>query len=183
MSKCNLQVLCSWQTASELNNDYFEVERNSRSMWEAEGSLNDGWEVIGKVKGNGTSNEVSNYQFTDLINLSTYQPINIYYRLRQVDFDGNSSLSEVRVVNFKQTNTYWNIYPNPATNELHIETLGNEKFGVQLFDVTGKKVMENVLIINNTNINTSSLYEGMYFVRIINADGVVLKMQKITVVR
>ena len=167
-------VNLNWQTASELNNDYFEIERSIDNRQ---------WTKVGKVKGNGTTNVVSNYQFTDLINPSTNQPINIYYRLKQVDFDGKSTLSEERVVNFKQTNTYWNIYPNPATNELHIETLGNEKFGVQLFDVTGKKVMENVLIINNTNINTSSLYEGMYFVRIINADGVVLKMQKITVVR
>ncbi len=193
----DLQVLCTWQTASELNNDYFEIERKSSSMQEAGGGLNDDWKVIGKVKGNGTTNVVSSYQFTDvsLLDFARSDKLDItnnkqqtsnflYYRLKQVDFDGKSLLSEVRVINLYQTkNTDWTIYPNPATNELHIETSVNEKFDVQLFDVTGKKVMENILFTNTTNINTSSLYQGMYFVRISDADGAVVKMQKVAVVR
>ena len=173
------EVLCTWQTASELNNDYFEIHRSVPS---AQCSVNC-WEVVGKVKGNGTSNVVNSYQFID--NISNIQPLtsNLYYRLRQVDFDGKSTLSEIRVININQPTSNWNIYPNPTSNDLHIETTTNEKLNVQLFDVTGKQVMENILFTNTTTINSSLLYEGMYFVRITNIDGVVIKTQKVTVVR
>ncbi len=173
------KVLCTWQTASELNNDYFEIERSTVGSPQTTD-----WKAIGKVKGNGTTNSVHSYQFTDNVMLSGVEASNIYYRLKQVDFDGKSSLSEVRVVNFNQSkNTEWNIYPNPATNELHIETSSSEKLTAQVFDITGKKVIENILFTNTTTINTSSLVEGMYFLRITNADGAVIKVQKVGMVR
>ena len=173
--KINTDVNLNWQTASELNNDYFEIERS------VDGSQ---FIAIGKVKGNRTTNNVHGYQFTDeWLSIVHGQQSTVYYRLRQVDFDGNSTLSDVRVINLNQTNTDLNIYPNPATNELHIETLVTEKLTVQLFDITGKQIMENVSFNSSTIINISSLYEGMYFVRIINADGAVVKTQKVAVVR
>ena len=192
----NKEVICTWQTASELNNDYFEIERSvdgSLPACQTCPGVVGRFTAIGKVKGNGTSNMVNSYQFTDVSLLdfarsdkanNKQQTSNIlYYRLKQVDFDGKSTLSDVRVVNLKQPNNDWNIYPNPTTNELHIETTGTEKFDVQLFDITGKKVMENILFTNTTYINTSSLYQGMYFVRITDANGAVVKMQKVAVVR
>ena len=193
----DLQVICTWQTASEVNNDYFELQRSVQS---AQCSVNC-WEVIGKVKGNGMSNSVHSYQFTDnvsttldMTNLKQVQHDGtIYYRLKQVDFDGKSSLSDVRVVNFNQAkNTEWNIYPNPATNELHIfqsaicslpTGQAGEQLAVSLFDITGKRVMENILFTISTTINTSSLVEGMYFVRITDNNGMVVKMQKVAVVK
>ena len=187
--KQNEDVLLKWQTASELNNDYFEIQRSVQS---AKCSVYC-WEAIGKVKGNGTTNSVHSYQFTDNVMLSGVEASNLYYRLNQFDFDGKSSLSEVRVVNFDQSkNTEWNIYPNPATNELHIfqSAMSNlptgqagEQLAVSLFDITGKKVMENILFTNTTTINTSSLVEGMYFVRITDSNGAVVKVQKVGVVR
>ncbi|MEI6595157.1 MAG: T9SS type A sorting domain-containing protein [Bacteroidota bacterium] len=180
------QVMCTWQTASEVNNDYFEVERSSM--------VNSQWSIIGKVKGNGTTNSVSNYLFTDVLlldfarsdkaNNKQQTSSNLYYRIRQTDFDGNSTLSDVRVININQsTNQPINIYPNPARDELHIETTGNEKIVVQLFDLTGKNVVENFIFTNSTIINTSSLYQGIYFIRITDADGAVVKIQKVAVVR
>ena len=170
----NREVLCTWQTASELNNDYFEIQRS------VDGSQ---FTAIGKVKGNGTSNIVHGYQFTDNISTPNDMTGTLYYRLKQVDFDGKSTLSDVRVVHLNQANTNWNIYPNPTSNELHIETFGTEKLTAQLFDITGKQVMENILFTNTTSVNLSPLNEGMYFVRITVADGVVVKIQKVAVVR
>jgi len=174
----NKMVNLNWQTASELNNDYFEIEM---AVHCAPCTEHD-WQVIGKVKGKGTSNVVNSYQFTDVS-----APLDMtgafYYRLKQVDFDGKSTLSDVRVINFNQTNTDWNIYPNPATNELHIETTGSEKLTAQLFDVTGKQVILTILFTNTTNINTSSINEGLYFIRITNAEGGVVKTQKVAVAR
>ncbi|MEI6596417.1 MAG: PKD domain-containing protein, partial [Bacteroidota bacterium] len=75
------------------------------------------------------------------------------------------------------------IYPNPAKDELHIETSGNEKFGVQLFDMTGKEVSGNISFINSAIINTQSLSEGIYFVRITDVKGIVFIVQKVVLVR
>ena len=177
------KVLCTWETASELNNDYFEVQRS------VDGS---GFTSIGKVKGNGTSEIVHGYQFTDDVSTTLDMTIlkqvqhdgTIYYRLKQVDFNGNSSMSEVRVIHFNQSeNTNWNIYPNPAKNELHIETSGTEKLTAQVFDITGKQMMESYSFNTSINMNTSSLNGGIYFIRIADADGVVVKVQKVVVLR
>ncbi|MEI6595903.1 MAG: T9SS type A sorting domain-containing protein, partial [Bacteroidota bacterium] len=177
------KVLCTWETASELNNDYFEVQRS------VDGS---GFTSIGKVKGNGTSEIVHGYQFTDDVSTTLDMTIlkqvqhdgTIYYRLKQVDFNGNSTLSEVRVIHFNQSeNTNWNIYPNPAKNELHIETSTIEKLTAQVFDITGKQMMESYSFNTSINMNTSSLNGGIYFIRIADADGVVVKVQKVVVLR
>ena len=169
----NKEVLCTWQTASELNNDYFEIQRS------VDGSQ---YTANGKVKGNGTSNMVNSYQFTD-VSAQLDMTGTLYYRLKQVDFDGKSTLSDVRVVNLKQPNNDWNIYPNPTTNELHIETTGTEKLTAQVFDITGKQILENILFTSSSTINTSSLYEGLYFVRITNVDSAIVKTQKVAVTK
>ncbi len=63
-----------WSTASEQNNSHFEIYRSADGQ---------NFAKIGSVKGNGTTNEVLNYSFTDLSPLSG----TVYYKLRQVDFD------------------------------------------------------------------------------------------------
>ncbi len=168
-------VLCTWQTASELNNDYFEIQRS------VDGSQ---FTAIGKVKGNVTSEIVHGYQFTDnSLSSVNNEPLTIYYRLKQLDLDGKSSFSDIRVVSFNQVNTNWNIYPNPTTNELHIETTGTEKLTAQVFDITSKQVISTILFTSSTIINTSSLYEGMYFVRITDANGAIVTVQKVAVAK
>jgi len=75
------------------------------------------------------------------------------------------------------------IYPNPATNELHIvqSATSNSQLAVSLFDVNGKQVLENIMFIKNTTINLQKLSQGLYFVRITNANGVIVKTQKVAV--
>ena len=171
----NKEVICAWQTASEFNNDYFEIHRS------VDGSQ---FTAIGKVKGSGTSNVVNNYQFTDVMLKQVQHDETIYYRLKQTDFDGKSTLSDVRVINLNQTkNTDWNIYPNPTTNELHIETTGNEKLTAQLFDITGKQVLSTLSFTKSANFFTETLSQGLYFARITDANGAVIKTQKVAVVK
>ena len=178
----NKEVICTWQTASELNNDYFEVQRKSSSMQEAGGSLNDGWKVIGKVKGNGTIEIINSYQFID-VSTPLDMTGTLYYRLKQSDFDGKSTLSDIRVVSLNQKNTDWNIYPNPAINELQIETTSSEKLTAQLFDITGKQVLTTLSFTKSANFFTETLSQGLYFARITDANGAVIKTQKVAVVR
>ena len=73
-------VLCQWSTASETNNDYFQVERSTDEVT---------WNVAGTVKGSGNSSMEKNYEFTDLELPPATDDAPLYYRLRQVDFNGD----------------------------------------------------------------------------------------------
>lgn len=82
-------AILEWETASEQNNDYFAVERLD---------ANGEFAAIGTVNGNGTTSQPSYYQFTDVHPL----PGTNYYRLRQVDYNGNYSYSAIVAVAFEE---------------------------------------------------------------------------------
>ena len=81
-------VLLSWATATEINNDYFSIERSEDGV---------NFYEIGKVNGNGDSNKEITYEFTDKFVLAPVE----YYRLKQVDFDGQFELLDQRIVGEK----------------------------------------------------------------------------------
>ena len=88
-------------------------------------------------------------------------------------------------VNEISENTEIKIYPNPANDELNIvqSAMSNQQLAVSILDALGKTIIASITFNNSATINTSSLSEGMYFVRITDANGVVVKMQKVAVVR
>lgn len=90
-----------WQTASELNNMGFEIERSDDGT---------DWETINSVQGNGTTNIIQSYSFIDNRPLVGYN----YYRLKQIDYDGKFEYSDIQSVllgDIKQANMQ--VYPNP----------------------------------------------------------------------
>lgn len=97
-----------WETATETNNDYFEVQRSQDGIK---------WEGVQRVKGAGTTAQRSAYSLQDM------QPFTgkSFYRLKQVDFDGTSYVSPVRSVNLEQNNGDLAVYPNPAKDYFHIK--------------------------------------------------------------
>ena len=102
----NLDALLAWTTASEKNSDHFDVER----------SLN-GTEFVKfeEVKAQGSSSSAINYTRTD-VGIGAKASGLVYYRLKQVDFDGTSSCSPVRIVRFGKVVPVITLYPNPATS-------------------------------------------------------------------
>jgi hypothetical protein len=107
----NNTILLRWATASELNNDRFEIER---SMGNANNFIK-----IGTQLGNGTTNLVSQYSYPDVnlvAGVTTY-----YYRLKQVDFDGTFAYSPIVQVevggNGRTRTNEWSIYPNPYSGD------------------------------------------------------------------
>lgn len=101
-------VILKWQTASEINNKGYEVERKVSSRQYAVGN---GWEEIGFVNGNGTTTEPKSYSYTDNFLL----PIVYIYRLKQIDFDGTVNYSpevKVEISDSMEFALYQN-YPNP----------------------------------------------------------------------
>lgn len=123
-------VEVNWITSSELNNDYFEIERSEDGVT---------FEVIGEVAGNGTTNEETHYNFTD------YRPIIgvSYYRLAQFDYDGTKSVFNAVSVENSSINQglETSIFPNPTySNNINLRITNNnasEFIQILLHDVSG----------------------------------------------
>lgn len=92
-------------------------------------------------------------------------------------------LNTTGISSSSQTINSLQIFPNPATNELHIESTDNEKLTAQLFDITGKEVISSTPFINSANINIQTLIHGIYFLRITNERTGSINIQKVAVVR
>lgn len=131
-------VLLEWSTASEINNDYFEVERSSDGIH---------FSSIGTLSGSGTTNELIQYGFTDD---NPFYGIS-YYRLVQYDYDGTQAIFEAIIVNNDQyqKGIQLRLFPNP-TNQHNINVRiasGDENTPVQLmiFDLTGHLIHSQML--------------------------------------
>lgn len=141
-------VLVSWQTATELNNAGFEVQRS------LDGTQ---FRPIAFVAGNGTSSSGRSYSITtDATAAAT-----AYYRLRQLDNDGTASFSPVAVVVCEGAATGRLILtPNPARQA--VEVLGGTGT-VQLLDLTGHVLRQQAA--GNGALNLQGLTPGLYLVR------------------
>jgi hypothetical protein len=159
-------VNLSWITASELNNQGFQVERSTDSNQ---------WEQIGFVEGKGTSTDMNYYSYTDSkLNEGTY-----YYRLKQVDFDGTFEYSSVveATVTIPKTFSLEQNYPNPfnPSTKISFSLASDSKVTMKIFNVLGQEIV--TLIDGNLaageheiNFNASSLNSGVYLYQI-NAEG------------
>jgi len=123
------RVELRWQTASEKNNDFFEVQRSFNGKE---------FEVLGVVEGNGDSKELLNYEFKD------YSPLagDSYYRLRQIDYDGAFEYSEVVKINREERSDLVAV-PNPTQAQnikLRLSGFhGEQKVHVVIFDLQGRR--------------------------------------------
>ncbi|MEM8529065.1 MAG: T9SS type A sorting domain-containing protein, partial [Bacteroidota bacterium] len=118
-------VLLRWETLSELENDRFEVEKSEDAK---------DWKLIGVLEGAGMSLEVLDYQFLD-----QFPAKNNYYRLKQIDFDGQKTYSNVAYVSFDQARkAELHIFPNPSSHYIVVELPSQADGNVQIFDLNGK---------------------------------------------
>lgn len=155
----NSCVELSWTTATETNNNGFNIERSTNK--------NSDWQTIGFVSGNGTSTEIHNYKFSDNLTIEgTY-----YYRLKQIDHDGSFTYSEVIEVSLGSVNSFElsQNYPNPFNPTTTIKYSIAEKSNVTLkvFDILGREIttlVNSELSAGNYNIqfDASSLASGVY---------------------
>jgi hypothetical protein len=144
-------VLLNWQTANEINNAHFEVERSDDAIQ---------FSTIAIVKGNGTTSTLSNYQHIDNESAMLLQSNkNVYYRLKQVDVDGSYAYSNILAVFGNDTENDISVYPNPAHSYIHIEGLLKD---AALYDIVGNKIMN---IPANEIVDVNALSAGIYFIR------------------
>jgi hypothetical protein len=150
-------VSLTWSTASELNNKGFYVERSS----------GESWEQIGFVKGGGTVNRISQYQYTDRKPVfATHQ---LYYRLRQVDFDGIEKFSPIVNVTQRVVADNLKIYPNPTSAEVVVELPAkvSATLSIAIYDMAGRIIMERSTQNWIEVVDLSSCDAGVYQVRVI----------------
>lgn len=151
-------VIVEWSTAKESSNLKFVIERSPEPLT--------GWHSIGEVPGAVNSLEVSKYSFTDLHPI----PGTSYYRIRQVDLDGKSSVS--KVVSVTKDEFVFAVYPNPFEYKLEIHTT-REILRAELFNMQGDFIKEiNMPVKSGGYYDTdlSYLKSGNYVLKIIEKD-------------
>ncbi|MES2388267.1 MAG: T9SS type A sorting domain-containing protein, partial [Bacteroidota bacterium] len=144
-----------WSTASEQENKGFVVQRSLNGIQ---------FDSIDFVPGNGTTTRVNNYSYTDLYAESAY------YRLNQIDQNGQSSLSNVIFINGGKANVVPELYPNPGSSYVYITGI-SETAQVQLISAEGK-VLQVLSTDKNQGIYIGNLSSGMYTYKVVTASGV-----------
>ncbi|MEI9920222.1 MAG: T9SS type A sorting domain-containing protein [Bacteroidota bacterium] len=153
-------IQATWRTQSELNNDYFTLLRSYDG---------EKFEEALRVPGAGTTDKVNFYEALDKPGTTG----DIYYQLMQTDFDGKTSLSEIRKVSLKAIPFNVKIYPNPIdgsefTTEIPVD---NNIVAMEVLNAAGQVVYSGVAQGPVNNWNIGDLPRGIYFVKVISDTG------------
>lgn len=152
------QVMLQWETATEINNSHFSIEKSTDGK---------NFKEIGTVEGKGTSYTINDYNFTD------ESPVNglNYYRLRQVDFDGNFEYSKMVSVDFGSRNEVL-VYPTITTESIKIRVSNPSENGVSIEVINSNGLLLKSAQIPPENseldLDISGIPSGTYFIRIQN---------------
>jgi hypothetical protein len=167
VKETNEKALLLWETASELNNDYFLLERSWDGMQ---------YEQLGRIKGAGTTPESSKYSFTDDEPFSGTS----YYRLTQVDFNSEQEvfapitfILELNLNEFKLIQ----LGPNPFKQELSLlmQFPTETQLKSELFTLSGGRVWETVQKVSAGRMAFTLRPEvsavGVFYLRLTTLDG------------
>jgi hypothetical protein len=152
-------VQLAWSTASESNNEGFDVQRSENGR---------DWQTLAFVPGAGTTSEVTNYEYTDQSPITNHQ--SLYYRLQQRDYDGTTDYSPVRVVELGTAGGI-RVFPNPADEAVTVAfTEPLEVRGtIQLFNQNSRLVAEETLAPGTSEhtLRVAYLPAGTYVLRVV----------------
>ena len=154
----NGNVQINWETESEINNDFFTIERSLDGV---------DFELVGTIEGNGNSSTPINYSWTD------DNPLNgtVYYRLKQTDFDGQFEYHGVRSITCNKGSDF-SIYPNPFNDSFKLQLSDNtvaQFLNVEVIDYLGRTVHIQKIRSNSVEIVLDKqLPIGTYLVKVFN---------------
>lgn len=169
------KVLCTWSTASEMNNDYFSVERSLDG---------NNWAEIGNVEGAGNSSDVLSYDFIDETTLWSGSGVwgELYYRLRQVDFDGHYEFFGPVSVLISPSKSWQFILQGPTSDKELTGTLllpDNGPVNLDIVDLQGRiivrKHIKGAKGSNYIACDMSLLVPGYYLVKLYNEGNLVVR--------
>jgi len=161
------KILVAWSTAMEENNNYFVIERSTDGVK---------FDSIGYQKGAGNSDVLLNYSYTD----NTPANGTNYYRIKQVDYNGNFTYSEIRSGDISRGYGILSMYPQPVNKaeKLNISYLLSQKSEVfiQVMDALGRELYSASLFLNTGNnlidLDVTNLLPGIYCLIISSQDGI-----------
>jgi hypothetical protein len=168
----NNDVELNWKTAQEFNSAYFDVERNTGTLWEK----------IGSVAAAGFSSSEQEYRFTD----SNPRGNLLLYRLRQVDQDNHFKYSNVVRISTASAQTDLQVYPNPFRDQLSVgfNSAAPQSLSILITDLSGKTVHSYIrqVVTGNNNIHLTGLAQlpkGIYHLLIRDESGTLTGKSKI----
>jgi hypothetical protein len=168
-------ILVSWQTAQEINNDRFEVERSSDE------GLN--WTVLANVAGAGNSQVRQYYQWMD----NTAKPGLHLYRVRQIDWDGQSKYSATVQAKLNAGQSVISLLNNPTTEKVTLNFLSDKNYAatVHLLDAAGRRAFSSSLRVPSGpfsfTMRVPANVKGLYYIQVIHDEGQLLYADKLIV--
>ena len=142
------KVALNWKVTNEINNNHYDIEHSTSSVFTKIGSVN-------ATAGSNTKT----YTFTDAT--PTLKGVN-YYRIKQVDNDGRFSYSPIRSVKFDNKNVI-TVTPNPASNFIKVFA-SQSPLNVYIYDADGKRVASKILTSSTVQFDITNLSKGTYIV-------------------
>ena len=136
--------IITWQTASEINNDYFTLERSEDGIH---------WSVLATIEDAGNSTMLLDYKFVDSSPYVSYT----YYKLKQTDFDGNYEYSDICAIQ-NESGIFYTYMRTEDNYTIHFSTV----CAYQFYNSMGQLVKSG----EDNSINVTGLYSGMYILRI-----------------
>jgi hypothetical protein len=140
-----------WKTATEVNNDFFTIEKSKDGI---------NFTQVLIVNGAGNSNSTKSYSAEDI------NPYNgtSYYRLKQTDFNGDYKYTAIVQVDMSKK-SFAAVYPNPASNQLFLNVSDEyDNVSFKLIDAMGREVLRQRIDSSDLNdINTEALSPGIYY--------------------
>jgi hypothetical protein len=162
-----------WVTSSEINNDYFTIEKSYDMK---------NWDIVSVISGAGNSSTTIDYSYIDSYEYAE----NVYYRLKQTDYNGDFSYSAAIAANcYSEQDVKLLLYPNPANNELKCEFYSpfKDNYIVEIINTYGQTVLQKSYELhedlNFIDFDLSKLSEGVYYFKIYSLNGDINEIKKI----
>lgn len=158
-------VALNWETLKEVNNDYFIVQRSRDAL---------NWSDVAQIPGAGNSNHPINYSYTD----ESFGQVAFYYRIKQVDFDGQSETFDILTVDSRRVvGQELELFPNPASSLLFInESSLNTSSEFEIISESGvKQEVSYERTLEFSQVDISLLETGQYIFQATNNQGVIVK--------
>ncbi|SFC13878.1 Por secretion system C-terminal sorting domain-containing protein [Flexibacter flexilis DSM 6793] len=151
-----------WETASELNNDYFTIEKSNDAKT---------WAVLATIPAAGNSRDLLRYTFAD----PNPSENTTYYRLKQTDFDGASVYSATVAANCKDNRqlNLATVYPNPSTGVFMLKGFGVQA-KVLVYNALGQCILQKVITNDLAEIDLSQERAGVYQLHIATESNVTI---------
>ncbi|MEP7318175.1 MAG: SBBP repeat-containing protein [Panacibacter sp.] len=156
-------VALTWTTATENNNDYFTIERSANGI---------DFKSLATVNGAGNSSTALHYNQTDV---KPYSGIS-YYRLMQTGFDGNTTYSAIKLVNFNGNDAapIVSVFPTVSKGVFNvIVPAPANNMRIEVYNSTGALVLKQTTVKESNTVALTRMANGLYFIKVLSNNKII----------